>query len=68
MTDSRHKDHSNPFIDFSSELVFVNEEELDLPKEYDLYEMLVKEPSFIKKDSIKYDYLPKCPTLYFNEN
>ena len=65
MTDSRQYPTLN---DASVQLVLVDEAELDLLPEYDLYEMLVREPSFVKKDSVKYDYLPKFPGLPTCEN
>lgn len=47
-----------PFL--GEELIFVDEECLNmaLGDEGDLYMQLVKQPSFVKQDSIKYDYNP----------
>ena len=50
-----------------SQLVLVDEEYVLEHQHEDLYDLLIKEPSFIHKESLKYDYRPNVEVLDLND-
>ena len=66
MSDSRQTTSHNQLSDLSSRLMLVDDDLFDFSACGDLYEQLVREPSFVKKESLKYDYTPNLGGLYMD--